>query len=294
MPTVAMGAFDGIHIGHAGVVRTALAWDRDASVVCFEPIPRQFFDLGTWRRRLTTAGERRKALESLGVRNIVTVPFDDRTVSMSPVEFLESLLLRMDFGRVVVGWDFHFGAGRSGSCAELERWCTSKGVDSIIAAPLETGGDPVKSERIRGLLDQGDLEGCRGLLGRFYSASGACARGRGVGRKLGFPTLNIRVPACKMLPPPGSYAGLVEIEETGGNIPAAVFVPGQAAGPVEAHLLNPVGEAYGRSAEVRFVSRLRDSVESPGIGELRELIAGDVKATVKVITEMVENRKECS
>jgi len=294
MQTVAMGAFDGIHLGHAEVVHTALTSDPDALVVCFEPIPRQFFGHGDWRRRLTTAGERRRELECLGVRDIVTVPFDDGTVSMSPEEFLESLMLRLDFRRLVVGWDFHFGSGRSGTCERLKQWCTSRGVDSIIAAPLETGGEPVKSERIRGLLEKGELDGCRELLGRFYSASGACSRGRGVGRQLGFPTLNVRVPTCKMLPPSGSYAGLVDLEGTGESIPAAVFVPVRSDGPVEAHLLRTIGDAYGRSAEIRFVSRLRDSVQSPGTGELRELIAGDVRKTEKVITEMVENRKECS
>jgi len=287
MLTLALGAFDGIHLGHASVIRSALSLDADASVACFEPIPRQFFGGRSWNRRLTTPGERRAAIGAAGVHEVLTVPFDAATVSMSPEDFLDTLMLRMPFGRLVVGWDFHFGSGRSGTPARMERWCTSKGVDSMIVVPFEIGGEPVKSGRIRDLLGRGDLQGCRDLLGRCYAAEGPCARGRGAGRELGFPTLNLRVPACKMLPPPGSYAGLVALEDEGEDLPAAVFVHPDGAGgfrgPVEAHVPGRRLDAYGRAAEVSFVARLREPVRSPSTGELRDLIAGDVEKTLELL-----------
>jgi len=280
---IAIGSFDGIHPGHAAVVRTALGIDPEACVVCFEPVPRQFFGGQKWHRRLTTASERRIALSDIGVSSLLTLPFDGETVKMSAEEFLTMLTKRLEFDVIVAGYDFHFGAGRSGSCDSLRKWCTSMGYNAIIEAPLSIGDEPVKSERIRRLLETGSLSGCRRLLGRRYSVTGVVSRGKSVGRELGFPTLNLSIPSCKMLPPPGSYAGWVDLERVGRGIPAAVYVPPHATGPVEAHLLRPLEETYGRSSTVTFVKKLRDVAHVDGREQLSLLIAGIVRSAGKVL-----------
>ena len=288
MKAVAVGSFDGIHLGHAAVIRTALALDPEAMVVCFEPVPRQFFGPVGWARRLTTPWERRRALSELGITDMVTIPFDRETVGMSPEDFLTDLELQLGFDTVVAGYDFHFGSERSGSCNSLRKWCTCMGFDAIIEPPMEIDGEPVKSERIRGLLETGALSECRSLLGRRYSATGVVSRGKGLGRELGFPTLNLRIPTCKMLPPPGSYAGWVDLQGEGKGIPSAVFVPGHATGPVEAHLLRPLEDAYGRSATVSFVKGLRGVAEVKDTAELSRLIAEDA-AVAGSLLDMKEN-----
>ncbi len=285
MNTLAIGSFDGIHTGHAAVIRAALLNDINAGIVCFEPVPRQYFGKGTWSRRLTTSYERARILRQFGIKTIILFPFDETTVNMEPEVFLENLHKKERFSRLVVGYDFHFGRERKGTERFLKQWCTSRRIDTIIVPPLKTGEVPVKSERIRNLLENGDVRQAELLLGRKYSVTGAVSRGKGVGRRLGFPTVNIRVPFCKLLPEPGSYAGFVTLDESDRRMPAAVFVPGNATGPVEAHLIDRIENVYGCGMTVSFCSRLRD-IASPGsMGELSGLIAEDVRNVKKLVEE---------
>ncbi len=283
MRTLAVGAFDGIHLGHARVVSAALEADPDAVVVCFEPVPRQHFGGTGWRRRLTTPGERLRALRALGAEETVAVPFDGRTVSMTPEAFLEALSRDIGFDRLVIGWDFHFGADRSGSGETIEEWCSRRGADAIIVPPVEHRGAPVKSERTRRLLEDGDMSGAAELLGRPYAVTGPVSRGRGVGRRLGFPTLNLRLPRCKLLPPPGSYAAVVEGDRRGAAR-AAAFLPEEGRGPVEAHVIDRSPAAadrpvwgYGESVSLLLLERLRGVSRGLSRDDLASLIAGDVE-----------------
>jgi len=283
--TLAIGSFDGIHTGHQAVIRAALLKDRNAVIVCFEPVPRQYFGKGSWSRRLTTSFERARILHELGVKKILLYPFDRTTVNMEPEVFLENLYTMEQFSRLVVGYDFHFGRDRKGSELFLKQWCTLRRIDTIIVPPLEIGDEPVKSERIRNLLENGDVRQAESLLGRKYSVTGVVSRGKGVGRKLGYPTVNVRVPFCKLLPEPGSYTGIVNLDESDRRMPAAVFVPGNATGPVEAHLINRMENMYGCGITVSFCSRLR-GIASPGsMGELSGLIAEDVRNVKKLAEE---------
>lgn len=283
--TLAIGSFDGIHIGHAAVIRVALLSDKNAGVVCFEPVPRQYFGKGSWSRRLTTSFERAGVLRELGVKKILLYPFDKITVNMEPEDFLEDIYTREQFTRLVVGYDFHFGRERKGTESFLKQWCTSRGIDTIIVPPLKIGDVPVKSERIRNLLEKGDVRQAELLLGRKYSVTGVVSRGKGVGRKLGFPTVNVRVPFCKLLPEPGSYAGVVTFDSSERRMPAAVFVPGNATGPVEAHLINRIENMYGCGITVSFCSRLRGITSAGSMGELSRLIAEDVTNVKKLAEE---------
>jgi len=136
----------------------------------------------------------------------------------------------------------------------------------------------VKSERIRLLLENGDVQAAEKLLGRSYSATGVVSRGKNLGKKIGFPTLNVRVPGCKLLPEPGSYAGYVDPGDGSGLMPAAVFVPNSATGPVEAHVVDHrIGDVYGSIMKVSFQARLRTAASSLSIEELKKYIAGDVE-----------------
>lgn len=285
MKTVTVGNFDGIHRGHVQVIRKAGEAAEETVPVCFEPVTRQYFSGSGWHRRLTTAWERYSLLRDLGMERIVLVPFHRETVEQEPDEFLSCLHRREDFSRIVVGYDFHFGRNRSGTVEYLSRWCTSRGIDTIIVPPLEIRGEPVKSERIRRLLECGEMENAEELLGRPYSLTGAVARGKGLGRKLGFPTLNLRVPGCKLLPRSGSYFGLVYRGDEPEPMHAAVFVPETATGPVEACVPDSLlKESYGSLARVELHGRIRDKANPVTAGELVELIAGDM--------EVVRRRKE--
>ncbi len=278
MDTITLGNFDGIHSGHLKVIEKATSFSGETCLVCFEPVARQYFTENSWSRRLTTVYERAEILSRLGMKKIMIIPFNRETVEKSPDEFLSELLEREKFSRIVVGYDFHFGRNRSGTVEYLLQWCTSRGIDTIIVPPLECGDEPVKSERIRLLLEKGELQNAEKLLGRHYSVTGVVSRGKGLGRQIGFPTLNVRAPGCKLLPESGSYAGYVDSGEGSRSIPAAVFVPGRATGPVEAHLLDHRGrDVYGSIVSVSFRKRLRSIASSLSIEELKKLIAADVQ-----------------
>ncbi|MFO8183030.1 MAG: riboflavin kinase [Candidatus Aegiribacteria sp.] len=288
MKTVTVGNFDGIHRGHLQVVSRAGEGAGETVPVCFEPVTRQYFSGNGWHRRLTTAWERYRLFKDLGMERLVVVPFHPETVEQEPDEFLRCLHRREGFDRIVVGYDFHFGRNRSGTVEYLSRWCTSRGIDTIIVPPLEIRGEPVKSERIRRLLERGEMENAEELLGRPYSLTGAVARGKGLGRKLGYPTLNLRVPGCKLLPRSGSYRGLVHSGDEQEPMPAAVFVPETVTGPVEACIPDRrLKDSYGSLARVELQSRIRSKADPVTAGELKELIAGDIE----VVRRAKESRK---
>ncbi|MEN8208520.1 MAG: riboflavin kinase [Candidatus Fermentibacteria bacterium] len=278
MNTITLGNFDGIHAGHLKVIEKARSFDGDTSLVCFEPVARQYFNDKSWNRRLTTVSERAEILSSLGMKNIIIIPFDMETVSKSPDEFLSELHEKEKFRRIVVGYDFHFGRNRSGTVEYLFQWCTSREIDTIIVPPLKCGDGPVKSEKIRLLLENGDIQYAEELLGRHYSITGVVSRGKGQGRQIGYPTLNVRVPGCKLLPKSGSYAGYVYATGGSRHLPAAIFVPRTATGPVEAHIIDhSAGDLYGSAVSVSFRKRLRDEATSINIEKVKELIAADVE-----------------
>jgi riboflavin kinase/FMN adenylyltransferase len=282
--SLAVGSFDGIHVGHGEVIRRALDGPGKTVVVCFEPIPRQFFGSRSWRRRLTTPGERRSILGNLGVDRTVVFPFDQTTRSSGPMEFLTELEVIGRFERLVVGYDFHFGSDRSGSAGVLEDWTGSIGAELTVVPPVERSGEPVKSERIRRLLEKGLLEEVRPLLGRNYSVTGPVGRGKGFGRSLGFPTVNLVSPWCKMLPPAGSYVARIRFGEE--SRPAAAFVPsGNHCCLVEAFVPEWEGDLYGELAEMEFVSFMRPPRRGAGNEELTKLIKNDVEHVMEVSEE---------
>jgi riboflavin kinase/FMN adenylyltransferase len=251
-----------------------------ADVVCFEPLPRQFFGTPYWKRRLTTPGERRSILRRLGIDEIIVFPFDERTQSESPQEFLTELEAIGRVERLVVGYDFHFGSGRTGSIEMLRSWTRRLGADLEVVSPVMENGIPVKSEWIRKLLEKGTLVAASNLLGRNYSATGVVGRGHGVGRTLGFPTINVRVPRCKLVPPPGSYVASVGIHHR--KLSAAVFVHPGSVGLIEAHIPFWEGDVYGEPARVEFESFLRKPAKGLPEHELKKLIEEDVERVLEV------------
>lgn len=281
MKVLALGGFDGLHLGHLAIVDHARNLDSDASILCFEPVPRQV--LGSERHvRLTTPGERRKILLQYGPCGIVVHPFDSATQRSSPVEFLDALLSSCRFEKLIAGYDFGFGSGRSGSVRTVRDWCRERSIDLHVMDPVCLDGEPVKSRRIRRLVSEGELARAAELLGRSYSALGAVSRGKGLGRSLGFPTLNVHVPAAKLLPPPGSYAAMVEVDGT--PRPAAVFLPSGRHGLCEAHLPGWSGDAYGKAAGIEFRQFLRPPEGGLSRSGLSMRIARDVERVLEVLS----------
>ena len=288
LKTLAVGSFDGIHRGHRSVLQAALETDGEAGMLCFEPLPREYFGGSSWKRRLSTVDERNTILLKMGIPSAILLPFNENTVIQSPEEFLQRLPVDSDFRTLVVGYDFHFGYKRSGSISHLKRWCNTYRKKVIILPPLESGGIPIKSEWIRKLLETGKLQKANSLLGYSYFAMGVVERGKGVGRLLGFPTLNIRVSDSKLLPPPGSYLGAVRLRDTETPVPAALFVPPGRVGYLEAHLPGWSGSIYGSAVTAIFFEWLRGVEETTSKQVLSKYIELDVERVITHGTCLIE------
>jgi riboflavin kinase/FMN adenylyltransferase len=281
--SLALGSFDGLHLGHRQVIDRAAA-RGPAGVLCFEPLPRQLFGAPREPLRLTAPMERLALLRAMGVHTVVW-PFDGTTAAREPEEFLDRAAAvcggaGIECGRIVAGYDFHFGRGRSGGPELLSDWCRHRGMEAVIVGPVRSCGDPVKSSRIRKLIRRGDTEAAAPLLGRDYGVRGPVARGRGHGRKLGFRTLNVRVPAAKLLPAPGSYAA--RLRAPVGPRDGVAFVPEGTPRLLELHVPGFDGLPYGTVVDVaigRFVARPEKGL---GDAELSDKIATELKKAMEV------------
>ncbi|RTG96363.1 riboflavin biosynthesis protein RibF [Thermus scotoductus] len=270
---VAVGSFDGVHLGHQYLLHQALAEAKSLHqpllVYTFDP-PTKVFTRG--EGFLMDLTEKVEALRALGVELILAVAFNEAFAKRKAEEFLEDLR-KLGASRIYVGEDFRFGQGRGGGPENLAQ------VAPVRTVPLLTlGGEPVKSSRIRALLQEGRVEEARHLLGRPYGAYGVVVEGEKLGRKLGFPTANLAVHPNKVLPP-----GVFAVEAQGAfgrykgvaNVGTRPTVNGSER-RLEVHLLGFAGDLYGEEMRLVFLKRLREERRFASLEELQAQIAKDV------------------
>jgi riboflavin kinase / FMN adenylyltransferase len=264
---VALGTFDGVHLGHRRVIEAAQAAGLPTTVVTFDPHPR--IALGNQVELLTTLERRLELLTELGVDETLVVPFTPELALASPEEFADSVLRPLGTTVVAAGENFRFGRGRAGDLDTL----AELGFD-VRRVPLVEG---ISSSRIRQLLRAGEIEGAAQLLGRPPEVEGTVVAGDARGGTLGFPTANLAVPGELAVPAFGIYAG-----EAGGHRAAiSIGVNPHYGGEerrVEAFLLDFEGDLYGRRLVVELWQRLRDERAFESEQELIEQIGQDVDA----------------
>ncbi len=278
---VAIGSFDGVHLGHRSLLARALARARERTlpllVYTFDP-PTKVFTRGV--PVLSTLSEKAELLAEAGAEIVLAVPFDAEFAARSKEAFLEDLRA-LEPALLVVGEDFRFGRGRTGGPEDLAA------VAAVEAVPLlALGGAPVKSSRIREALLAGDVEAARLLLGRPYRVRGVVVPGERLGRRLGFPTANLAVPRQKALPP-GVFAVWVEVlgRRVGGvaNVGRRPTLGEDGEARLEVHLLRPSGPLYGEELVVEFVHRLRGERRFPSLEALKAQIAADADAARRLL-----------
>jgi riboflavin kinase/FMN adenylyltransferase len=275
----AIGNFDGLHLGHQAVIERTVAIARDraapSAILTFEPHPADFFAGRPVAFRLTPASDKADICPRLGLDGIVSLRFDASLAAMSADEFVEKILVaRLGVAAVVIGWDFHFGKGRSGSPAILVEAGLRHGFVVEVVAKVEGGAGEsahvVSSSAIRKALEQGDVACAARGLGRNYSIRGRVISGQRLGRTLGVPTANIALEPTNRLAH-GIYAVVARI--------GARAFPGVASfgtrptvddGPplLEVHLLDFDGDLYGRQMQVEFIERIRDERKFDSIPSL--------------------------
>lgn len=273
--SVAMGNFDGVHLGHQSVINLARRPDAPLGIVTFEPHPRQFFAPDAAPFRLMNPGARANRLAKLGVQHLYELPFDAALASLTPEAFARDVLADgLGIAHVVVGADFCFGKGRKGTAADLQSLGAQYGFSTTIAPLLSVSGTEVSSTAIRTALTEGRPRDAAAMLGHWHRIEGEVIHGEKRGRELGYPTANMSVDGLH-LPRLGVYAVKVDIltgPQTGSYMGAASLgvrpMFGVNRPNLETFLFDFKGDLYGQHLSIAFVDYLRPELKFDGLDAL--------------------------
>lgn len=282
-----LGTFDGVHRGHRGLLNTLRRVSRRRRLrslaILFSEPPRFYFNSRLKTPLITPPSERAELLKSMGIDRIRILRFNRHWARMTHTRFFGHYLIRRCRVRgLVIGPDFAFGHGRKGNAEWLEAECRRLEMTFCLHSFTKAGRRKISSSRIRELLMQGDVSAARRLLGRPYRVEGRVTRGRGLGRKLGFPTANLRVPAGKLLPR-GVYkvrvygSGVGDAARAGAcNIGTRPSVSGKSRLHVEVHIPGFSGNLYGKMLRLDFLKFLRPEKKFKSLAALKAQIGLDV------------------
>lgn len=275
--SVAIGNFDGVHLGHQAVIGLALQAVPTAplGVLTFEPHPREFFAPDAPSFRLMSAEARTARLEKLGVDVLYQLNFNTAMASLSPREFAERVICKgLGLVNVVVGADFCFGKGRAGTVADLKAFGEEMGFGVTVAELMETDGLVVSSSAIRDALSEGRPRDAAKLLGHWHRIEGEVIGGEQRGRELGYPTANMSIEG---LHPPkfGVYAVLVDVRDGphrgsyrgAASVGVRPMFDGEVPN-IETFLFDFTGDLYGATLSVALVEYLRPELKFDGLDAL--------------------------
>ena len=283
---IALGTFDGLHLGHTDVINTARDYaERNGlklAVFTFSNHPLALIRPDLVPVRIISAEEKIKLLESFGVDYLINIPFTEDFAALSPDEFLEKLAC-FNYRCLVVGENFTYGFLGSGKTETLERSGRKNGFDVIVRPLVKMNGNVVSSTGIRNLIQAGHIEYANRMLGRAYAITGKIVHGEQRGRKLGFPTANIELLHGEMaVPAPGVYAVTASIEgsiyEGMGNIGNNPTFNDVEHARLEVNLFNCSGDLYGKTMSVQFHKYIRAEKKFSGVEELCRQIEEDKNA----------------
>jgi riboflavin kinase/FMN adenylyltransferase len=284
---LAIGVFDGVHLGHQQIIRQTISDSRQhdaiAVVLTFDRHPNSIVAPDKVPPLIYSLPQKLRAIKSLGTDALLLIQFDKKFSEQTAEEFIRSLA--RDFGKVhsvCVGADFVFGHKRSGNVELLKKLGEELifSVHGLAAVSLD--GQVVSSTRIRETIRAGEFDAASQMLGRTYAISGKVVEGDRLGHKLGFPTANLDATNL-ILPPNGVYSGCTKLNGQFYRIALNIGLrPTVASGKpelrVEAHLLDFSGDLYGRELEVEMGEKLRDEKKFSSATELREQITRDIAA----------------
>lgn len=283
---VTMGDFDGLHTGHRVLIQETVAHARRKQLlsvlVTYEPSPKKILRKITTDSRLTTYREKKTLLLESGLDMVVFYPMTAATIRISARSFLRDFLLsRLKMRQLIMGHDHHFGHNRRGNARYLEAAAPRYGFDICVIEEQMTLEKRTSSSRIRAALAEGDVHLVADILGRPYSVTGEVIRGEQNGRKLGFPTANLRFDAEKLLPVNGVYYGQAILPD--GRCLSAVAnlgkkpTLGDFALGLEVHIPGFSGDLYGSEIRFEFGGRIRGEKKFPDLESLKMQIREDIR-----------------
>ncbi|MGA2798975.1 MAG: bifunctional riboflavin kinase/FAD synthetase [Thermoguttaceae bacterium] len=289
---VTIGNFDGVHRGHARLVKRLRKLADEiggpAVVFTFDPHPAWILRPDAAPQPLVWNDRKAELLAELGTDAVVIYPADRAFLELDPRQFFQRIVLdKLAAKGMVEGPNFFFGRNRAGTLEVLKGFCAESGVRLEVAEPLEVDGQVVSSSKIRAIIIQGRMSQARQMLGRPYRIRGLVVRGAGRGAKLGFPTANI-TKIDTLLPPDGIYAGRAWVDRSAYT--AAISLGSnptfnETALKVEAFLLDFQGDLYDRTLQIDFFTHLRETTRFDSIRALTDQMAIDVAAARSIAAQ---------
>ena len=291
---LAIGAFDGVHVGHQAILaharQVAKRYDVPCTAVTFDRHPISVVRPSPEPILLSTLTDRLALLIHYGADMVATLRFDERLASLSAESFVREVLVdRLHAGAVVIGKDFRFGHRRRGDLEMLQSLGVTLGFAVHPVPDVLYKAGRISSTRIRQALTTGDLAEATGLLGRIHYLCGRVVKGRQLGRTIGYPTANLQPDPMLLIPNSGIYAGWFLTHDGAVSWPAAVSigyrptVRGRKI-TIEAHLPGYNGDLYGRDARLGLIHRIRDEQQFPSLDALRHQISDDVHQCMDLLS----------
>lgn len=289
---VALGMFDGVHIGHKKILETAVLIAKSRNLIptvyTFTNHPQELF--GKDIQRLCTNEKRREYIKRLGIQKIDMVDFTDDIRLSSPNQFVEMLIDRLNPQTIVAGFNYTFGKKKSGNIDSLVSIANAKGIDVAPISAVSVGKQIISSTRIRELLLVGDIPKAQSMLGRAYSLIGKVVKGAGNGCRMDLPTANLKPENNLLIPASGVYASYFQVK--GNSYPSITYVGTNSTmdvktcKTVETHILDFDENIFDETAIVSFVKRLRNEKLFSSDKEQKEQICLDKKTIEKFFGRM--------
>lgn len=289
---LAIGQFDGLHLGHASVIETAVRLAAEAglpsAVMSFHPHPKEVMKKGDYEGYLTPPEEKERILRGMGVDYLYVVEFNDAFSRVSPHNFVCGMLMPLQIQTAVVGFDFRFGYRGEGHASML-RELSEDSLEVNIVPPFLIEGEKVSSSDIRKALQEGNVRLVDRWLGRPYAMKGTVMHGEKRGRKLGFPTANLQLDEHFVLPAKGVYAVRANYGGTAlsGVMNVGVkptFHDNVSRPSLEVHLFDFNGQLYGESLLVEVIDFIREERKFNGIDELIAQITKDAETAKQLLS----------
>ncbi len=289
---IAIGDFDGVHLGHREVISRAIERARllgvPAAIMTFDPHPREVLGKAQYSKILTPIAEKMRLFAELGVDQVYIVHFTPELARVSPEDYYKNMLYPLKPRAIVVGFDFTFGHRGQGTAETLAK--LAKAGESIeVIAPHNMDGEKISSTLIREQLHLGRLERVKPLLGRHYRIQGKVVKGEGRGRKIGYPTANLEPLDRYVIPRQGVYAVRVYLD---GEVLKGVMNIGikptfhedeEQPPTLEVHILDRNEDLYGRTLEIEFAAYLRPEMKFSSVEMLIEQIAKDAQRAKQIL-----------
>ena len=292
--SLAIGTFDGVHLGHQAIIRTAVEdarmHGRPALVLTFDRHPSELLVPDRAPRMLTTPAQRNRYLADLGADGLVILRFDHALSQLTPDAFLQFIVKdRLGAQAIVVGANFCFGKSRAGDVVYLQEAQTAFEFELHALQPVLMDGIPASSTRIRERLRVGDIAEAERLLNHSFLLAGTVVGGQRLGRTLGYPTANLALTYRQVVPADGIYA-VQAILDDGQIVGGACSIGNRptidgAGRSIETYLLDFSADIYGRGMELRFVKRLREELKFDSLEALTAQMAIDVAAARSALQE---------